>query len=59
MTYIKNKEKYKHTSKGNTIISLYCPSKLLEAIDKERGLVSRSVFLVDIISKKLGVKLDD
>mgnify|MGYP006876735194 CR=1 FL=1 len=59
MTYIKNKEKYKHTSKGNTIISFYCSSKLQDAIDKQRGKVSRSVFIVDILSKELGVKLDD
>lgn len=53
------KPKYTHTAKGNTIISLYIPEKLLAILDEKRNKSSRSVFVVDILTEKLGVNLDD
>lgn len=58
-TIKKEKRIYDHTALDNTIISLYVPFKLLNVIESKRNRIPRSVFIVDILAKQLGVKLDN
>ena len=48
-----------NTNKTNKIIiTLSLDKKLVEAIDKEKGLTKRSTFIEDLLKKSLGIKDD-
>lgn len=51
--------KYQSVSKGNTIISFYCPTELQDVLDDRRGKIPRSIFIVEILKRSLGVVIKE